>query len=97
VAELKIERSFVIGMAEDKDDRVIVRSTIELAHNLGLRVVAEGVENETCLQQLRELGCDSVQGYLVSGPLRRRTLEAWLQESRWGLGSSIETVAEAAG
>jgi len=94
VAELKIERTFVMGMTEDKDDRVIVRSTIELAHNLGLQVVAEGVENEACLRQLRELHCNYVQGYLVSGPLRRRTLEAWLQESRWGLASTGEAVAE---
>ncbi|HTT10116.1 MAG TPA: EAL domain-containing protein [Burkholderiaceae bacterium] len=98
VAELKIERSFVMGMTEDKDDRVIVRSTIELAHNLGLHVVAEGVESEACLQQLRELHCDYVQGYLISGPLRRRTLEGWLQESRWGLGTAIpaEAIAETA-
>jgi len=96
VAELKIERSFVMGMAEDKDDRVIVRSTIELAHNLGLLVVAEGVENEDALEQLRELGCDFVQGYLVCGPLRRRTLESWLQESRWGLGRTSEEPVETA-
>jgi len=96
VAELKIERSFVMGMAEDKDDRVIVRSTIELAHNLGLQVVAEGVEDEACLAQLCELGCDFVQGYLMSGPLRRRTLEVWLKESRWGLGTEGETIAEVA-
>jgi EAL domain-containing protein (putative c-di-GMP-specific phosphodiesterase class I) len=96
VTVLKIERAFVMGMAEDKDDRVIVRSTIELAHNLGLQVVAEGVETEACLQQLRELGCDFVQGYLVSGPLRRRTLEAWLLESSWGLGKTSEEVIEAA-
>ncbi len=94
VAELKIERSFVMGMATDKDDRVIVRSTIELAHNLGLQVVAEGVEDEASLAQLRELGCDFVQGYLVSGPLRRRTLEEWLFESRWGLRGSNAALAE---
>jgi EAL domain-containing protein (putative c-di-GMP-specific phosphodiesterase class I) len=88
VAELKIERSFVMGMTEDKDDRVIVRSTIELAHNLGLQVVAEGVETEACLRQLRDLRCDLAQGYLVSGPLRRRTLETWLRESPWGLGEA---------
>jgi diguanylate cyclase (GGDEF)-like protein len=88
VAELKIERSFVMGMTEDKDDRVIVRSTIELAHNLGLRVVAEGVETEACLRQLRDLRCDLAQGYLISGPLRRRTLETWLRESPWGLGDA---------
>jgi diguanylate cyclase (GGDEF)-like protein len=102
VAELKIERNFVIGMADDKDDRIIVRSTIELAHNLGLRVIAEGVETEACLQQLRELGCDMAQGFLISGPLRRRTLEGWLRESKWGFGAdagaalSPDTYPEAA-
>jgi len=95
VSELKIERAFVMGMAEDKDDRVIVRSTIELAHNLGLQVVAEGVENETCLRQLRELGCDTVQGYLVSGPLRRRFFESWLRESRWGCAHPAAEAAAA--
>jgi diguanylate cyclase (GGDEF)-like protein len=96
VAELKIERSFVMGMTADKDDRVIVRSTVELAHNLGLQVVAEGVEDEACLEQLRDLGCDFVQGYLMSGPLRRRTLETWLRESRWGLGTEGVPEAETA-
>jgi diguanylate cyclase (GGDEF)-like protein len=96
VCELKVERTFVKGMTEDKDDRVIVRSTIELAHNLGMQVVAEGVENEACLEQLRELRCDFVQGYLMSGPLRRRTLEAWLLESPWGLDRSIRANQEVA-
>jgi EAL domain-containing protein (putative c-di-GMP-specific phosphodiesterase class I) len=95
VCELKVERTFVKGMTEDKDDRAIVRSTIELAHNLGLQVVAEGVETEACLEQLRELRCDFVQGYLISGPLRRRTLEGWLLESPWGLGKANQEVAEA--
>lgn len=82
--ELKIDRTFVMGMAEDRDDRMIVRSTIELAHNLGLKVVAEGVETDACLDELRALGCDLAQGYLISGPLRRSRLEAWMHESRWG-------------
>lgn len=84
VDELKIDRTFVMGMAEDRNDRMIVRSTIELAHNLGLKVVAEGVETDACLDELRALGCDFAQGYLISGPLRRSKLEAWLRESHWG-------------
>ncbi len=84
VDELKIDRTFVMGMAEDRDDRMIVRSTIELAHNLGLKVVAEGVETDACLDELRALGCDLAQGYLISGPLRRSRLEAWMRESKWG-------------
>ncbi|MCS6920932.1 MAG: EAL domain-containing protein [Elioraea sp.] len=95
VTELKIERSFVRGMAEDKDDRAIVRSTIDLAHNLNLRVVAEGVETEACLAQLRGMGCDIAQGYLISQPLRRRTLEEWLRESPWGFGTATPPPLEA--
>src|SRR6185437_6437365 len=64
VHELKIDKSFIVGMAHNSDDAVIVRSTIDLAHNLGLTVVAEGVEDEATLDRLRALGCDRVQGYL---------------------------------
>lgn len=93
VDELKIDRAFVMGMADDRDDRMIVRSTIELAHNLGLKVVAEGVETDACLDELRALGCDLAQGYLISGPLRRSKLEAWLRESKWGLESATAASA----
>lgn len=69
VSELKIDRSFISDMTLHSDDEVIVHSTIELAHNLGLTVTAEGVEKqETCLR-LAELGCDLAQGYLISKPL----------------------------
>jgi diguanylate cyclase (GGDEF)-like protein len=93
VDELKIDRTFVMGMVDDRDDRMIVRSTIELAHNLGLKVVAEGVETDACLDELRALGCDLVQGYLISGPLRRSKLEAWLRESRWGMAPAETAIA----
>lgn len=88
VDELKIDRAFVMGMADDRDDRMIVRSTIELAHNLGLKVVAEGVETDACLDELRALGCDLAQGYLFSGPLRRSKLETWLRRSPWGMAQA---------
>jgi diguanylate cyclase (GGDEF)-like protein/PAS domain S-box-containing protein len=65
---LKIDRSFVMNMADGSDDAVIVRSTIDLGHNLGLQVVAEGVETEQALARLMELGCDSVQGYFLGRP-----------------------------
>jgi diguanylate cyclase (GGDEF)-like protein len=78
VDELKIDRSFVIGMAHDKDDETIVRSTIDLGHNMGLKVVAEGVESEAVLQQLKRLHCDLAQGYFMSRPLPPGKLEAWL-------------------
>jgi diguanylate cyclase (GGDEF)-like protein len=67
--EVKIDRSFVAGMAADENDAVIVRSTIDLARNLGLRVVAEGVETAEIMDALRELRCDVAQGYVISRPL----------------------------
>jgi diguanylate cyclase (GGDEF)-like protein len=66
---IKIDKSFVMEMAVDASDAAIVRSTIELAHNLGLRVVAEGVESEDAWRQLEALGCDYAQGYYLSRPL----------------------------
>ena len=81
VDELKIDKSFVIGMDEDEDDAVIVRSTIELAHNMGLKVVAEGVETERTLQLLQHYRCDSVQGYLISRPMAAADATGWLIEA----------------
>ena len=81
VNELKIDRSFVMGMVSDASDAVIVRSTIDLAHNMGLSVVAEGVEDEATLRRLRELGCDIVQGYHLSRPLPADDIAKWLRAS----------------
>jgi diguanylate cyclase (GGDEF)-like protein/PAS domain S-box-containing protein len=78
VHALKIDRSFVMDMVNDRDDLVIVQSTVDLGHNLGLQVVAEGVENEEVLQRLRELGCDFAQGYHLSRPLPAVALEQWM-------------------
>ncbi len=83
VHELKIDKTFVLGMARDASDAVIVRSTIDLAHNMGLMVVAEGVEDEATLERLRALGCDMVQGYLLSRPLAAAELVAWMRGSVW--------------
>jgi len=69
VSELKIDQSFIQDMDHDKDDELIVLSTIELAHNLGLSVVAEGVETAATLQCLEKLGCDIIQGYYISRPV----------------------------
>jgi diguanylate cyclase len=69
VHELKIDASFVAGMARSEQDRVLVRSTVELAHNLGLAAVAEGIETLDQLRELRRLGCDFGQGFLLSPPL----------------------------
>jgi diguanylate cyclase (GGDEF)-like protein len=81
VNELKIDKSFVMTMAEDNDDAVIVRSTIELAHNMGLKVVAEGVEDTRTLEMLRGYRCDVAQGYLISRPLPVGQLTEWLRHS----------------
>ena len=82
VAELKIDRSFVGEMATDPNDLAIVRSTVELAHNLGLRVVAEGVEDDTSEELLADLGCDQAQGYFISRPLPAAEFSAWLTSRR---------------
>jgi diguanylate cyclase (GGDEF)-like protein len=76
--EVKIDRSFVAGMTHDENDAMIVRSTIDLARNLGLDVVAEGVEDEDILAGLAALRCDVAQGFHVSRPLPAEQLAAWL-------------------
>ena len=76
--EVKIDRSFVIGMADDDDDAAIVRSTIDLARHLGLEVVAEGVETTAVLDVLAELHCDVAQGFLLSRPLPAAEFDGWL-------------------
>lgn len=82
VQEMKIDRSFVRNMVADKDDAVIVRSTIELGHNMGLKVVAEGVEDHAALMLLTKLGCDEAQGYFIAKPLPPEEYEAWLRRRR---------------
>ncbi|MEP7062018.1 MAG: EAL domain-containing protein [Betaproteobacteria bacterium] len=83
VQEIKIDKSFVLGLAHDASDAIIVRSTIELGHNMGLVVVAEGVEDQATLELLRTLGCDMVQGYWLSRPLAVADVEPWLRDSKW--------------
>jgi len=78
VDEIKIDKSFVMSMTEDDDDAVIVRSTIELGHNMGLSVVAEGVESGRALDMLKQFHCDMAQGFLISRPLPPDELEQWL-------------------
>jgi EAL domain-containing protein (putative c-di-GMP-specific phosphodiesterase class I) len=80
VDEIKIDKSFVMGMAENEEDRTIVRSTIDLGHNMGLKVVAEGVESLEVLGQLRLLECDLVQGFYLSRPLPPEGLLSWLDQ-----------------
>jgi EAL domain-containing protein (putative c-di-GMP-specific phosphodiesterase class I) len=85
VDEIKIDKSFVINMAGNQNDAVIVRSTIDLAHNLGLKVIAEGVENKALWDRLSALGCDEAQGYHMARPMPAEDLTRWLDESPWGL------------
>jgi EAL domain-containing protein (putative c-di-GMP-specific phosphodiesterase class I) len=78
LCELKIDKSFVLKMLESRSDAAIVRSVVELGHNLGMDVVAEGVESPEALRRLRELGCDVTQGFLFSRPLPVAELHTWL-------------------
>ena len=80
VDEIKIDRSFVSGLTRSTADESIVRSTIGLAHDLELDVVAEGVEDEQTLRRLAELGCDQAQGYYFSRPLALDALLAWFEQ-----------------
>ncbi len=85
VDELKIDQSFVFDLAKNNEDIIIVRSTIDLAQNMGLKVVAEGVEDEHVLAKLSTLSCNLAQGYHMSRPLPIQDLENWLLDSPWGL------------
>jgi diguanylate cyclase (GGDEF)-like protein len=78
VTELKIDKSFVLRMDVDEEDATIVRSTIDLAHGLGLRVLAEGVETAETWQRLCDLGCDAAQGYFLSRPHPPSVITDWL-------------------
>ena len=84
MAEIKIDRSFVMDMETYESDAKIVHATIDLAHNLGLKVVAEGIETEYALNLLRSLNCDYAQGYYLSHPIPAAELVTWLAESAWG-------------
>ncbi len=80
VDEIKIDRSFIQDVATDETDRVIVRCTVDLAHSLGLRVVAEGVEDAETYALVAELGCDEAQGFHLSPAVRGRELTSWISQ-----------------
>ena len=82
VQELKIDQSFIRNLDETSEDAVIVRSTIEMSHNLGLKVVAEGVEYQHTLELLERWHCDTAQGYLISRPMDAVAFEAWTSKFR---------------
>ena len=94
VDELKIDKSFVMNMEKDEDDAKIVRSTIDLAHNLGLTVVAEGVENALIWRKLKDLSCDEAQGYYMSKPMPAEEFLHW--RKRWQGGQVLSATGHGA-
>jgi diguanylate cyclase (GGDEF)-like protein len=82
VHELKVDKSFVMGIGVDRSNAAIVRTIVDLGHNLGLRVVAEGVEDQVCWDALRAMSCDIAQGYALSRPIPASALEDWLRDRR---------------
>jgi EAL domain-containing protein (putative c-di-GMP-specific phosphodiesterase class I) len=93
VTELKIDRSFVMEMLTDESNAVIVRSTIDLAKNLGLTVVAEGVANDAIYSTLIRLDCTIAQGFHISRPLPAEEIESWLRSSHWGTRRGTATLS----
>ena len=81
--EIKIDKSFVMNMANDKDDESIVKAAIDLAHNLELKIVAEGVEDERTLELLSEMGCDFAQGYYMAKPMPYEEVLEFMKDSHW--------------
>lgn len=84
VQELKIDKSFVMNMDKDKGDAMIVRTIIDMAHNFGISVTAEGVESQLILEQLADLGCDCIQGFHMAQPMPIKNLHEWMRSSPWG-------------
>jgi EAL domain-containing protein (putative c-di-GMP-specific phosphodiesterase class I) len=79
ISEIKIDRSFVMEMLDDENDRIIVKAIVDLAHNLGMSVVAEGVSSNEALALLATLGCNEAQGYFIKRPIPADELLAYLQ------------------
>ena len=80
LSKLKIDKSFIMDMMEDDNDAMIVRSTIDLAHNLGMQVIAEGIEEKEMLELLEILGCELGQGYYISRPKGEDDFQQWVVE-----------------
>ena len=95
VDEIKIDKSFVLGMGEDLSDHAVVRSIINLGHSLDLRVVAEGVESDVVREQLAEMGCDVIQGYLVSRALEPARFESWLHARTYRSAPALDALGVA--
>ena len=99
VYAVKIDRSFIRGMSADPSSRAIIEATVDVAHRLGLKVVAEGVETQQAYDELREIGCDAAQGFLLAQPLPAAALAKWLTErgTRMDLGAKSWIVGEPEG
>jgi predicted signal transduction protein with EAL and GGDEF domain len=95
IDELKIDRSFISGMTQDENDQIIVRSTVDLGHNLGLGLVAEGVEDVATWRSLAAQGCDLIQGYVVSRPRPAAEFVAWL--GQWDEQRAVMSLPSARG
>ncbi len=100
VHEIKIDKSFVLKLATNRGDAILVKSTIELGHNLGLKVTAEGIEDEESLKILQAYGCETGQGYFISKPIPAEDFETFYAVSRWSprrasQGSSPGAIAAA--
>jgi len=82
VTEIKLDRSLITDICTSESSRVIVKTSIDMAHSLGYALVAEGVENEATNTLLKELGCDTIQGYWLTPPVPLDTLKVWLADYR---------------
>jgi diguanylate cyclase (GGDEF)-like protein len=92
VDQLKIDQSFVLHMHHDPNDAIIVRSVIDLGHNLGLQTVAEGIEDLDTWKQLTNLGCDSAQGYFLARPMPAAQFGAWLRQTAAPVGQTDSSI-----
>jgi len=90
VHELKIDRSFISGIINSEDDRLIVEATLSIAHQLNLLVVAEGIEDKPTMELLIKMGCDIAQGYFFSRPMAAKMLTTWLIEAPWPATKEIK-------
>lgn len=90
VNEIKIDRSFVMEMAKNSDDQLLVKTTLSMGHNLSLMVVAEGIEDEATLDMLKEMGCDFAQGYHIAKPMPADAFVDWLKSNlAWGASAQM--------
>ena len=83
LTEIKIDRSFVMDIMNSENDAVIVKAIINLAHNLGLQVTAEGVESKEIMAKLKDYGCDVAQGYYLNQPFSVTDFNKWMNNPQW--------------